>query len=117
MKKLLFSLLALVGLSAFSHADIQGVYKSSFTQTDESLALVAPTTGTPLSLHGIIVSSASAAGGLLTVYDSSRTATSPIARIGLTTVGAYYFDVKISSGLTYTTATNTQGVTILYQPR
>jgi hypothetical protein len=54
---------------------------------------------------------------LLTVYDSSRTATSPIARIGLTTVGAYYFDVKISSGLTYTTATNTQGVTILYQPR
>lgn len=117
MKKLLFSLLALVGLSTFSHADIQGVYKSSFTQTDESLRIMRPATGTPLSLHGIIVSSASAVGGLITVYDSSGTATNTIARVSLVNLGAYYFDVKISSGLTYTTSTNSMGVTILYQPR
>ena len=61
-------------------------------------------------------------GGSIALYDSSATATNQIANIGFGTPGAGVgggwtvpIEVRVSSGITYTTSGNTTGVTIIYK--
>ena len=120
MKKILFAA-GLLFMGSVSHAawtDSSLLNKSSFTNTNESLAMISSRTLPGGILRGVVVSS-SMANGVLTIYDSLGAASGTIAVLSLyngNTSGAFYipFDVRISSGLTYTTAGNTVGVSIIY---
>lgn len=110
MKKLLFALLFLcAGMShAFEPALIN---RSSFTLTNDSAAIQCN------YLDKVIVAVAKA-GGFLTIYNSSWTSASTatvISSISLSSVYEYdYTNLKVN-GLFYITATNTNGVQILYK--
>lgn len=108
MKKL-FALLGvmLFSVSAFG-IDTKTTY-SSMTQTTESLARI-PNVRT---LESVIISSTATAGSIK-IYDSSATATHQIAEISMSAVHSYDFDLYISSGLTYTTTSNTGSITLIY---
>lgn len=107
MKKVLLALL--VGLlSGPVLAD--NLWRSSFTATNDTAQKI---TGA-VSLNGVVVSSASVAGATLLIYDSLSSANNLIARVSLTSLGDYTFNVKLSSGLVYTTSNNNMGVTIIY---
>lgn len=113
--KILLSLTLLFSPITLKAAFIESfnTFDSSYTVTNETTKLIFNTPpGTVLAQ--INVSSVST-GGLLQVYDSSDTATNKIANVTLATVGSYRYEVRLSSGLTYTTTGNGAGVTIIYK--
>lgn len=64
--------------------------------------------------HGLCINSG-VLGGVATIYNSSGSATNPIAAVATTTMTpCSFFDVSVSSGLTYSNST-TANLTILYQ--
>lgn len=88
------------------------VWKSSTTASADTTKRLC--TGNKAILHGVCVNDGPS--GLVTVYDSSATATSPIAVIrssSAVTAGCLFYDVQTSSGLTYTTSA-AGNVTFLY---
>lgn len=89
-----------------------GINYSSFTATNETGAEISGA----YSLAYINVSSATP-GGLLSIYDSkkSTSAVYQIGKIDLSTVHSYIYDIRLSSGLTYTTSSNSNGVSIIYK--
>jgi hypothetical protein len=114
--KLLLAVLAVLSLTGTASAfdEVSGaIHRSSFTTTADTL-LVVP--NTPRALVAVVVSSPTV-GGILTVYNSSGTATNPIGIVSLATIQTARYDVRISSGLTYTTNMANGGVTIIYTPR
>ena len=117
MKLLAFAaLLALPSLSfAYGESSVS-VSLSSFTLTNDTTKSIRTASGTPMSLESVIVSSPSA-GGTITLYDSNGTATNRIGVISLNNANQFFYNVKVSSGITYTTNTNSGGVTITYTPR
>jgi hypothetical protein len=128
--KLISILAALLMFSAPCFALDTDVWLSSNTQTADTTKNLCPgipytvasssftsvtyTSGNHGIFHGACVNNGVAAG-LLTVYNSSATATVPIATIATSTaMPCSFYDVAVSSGLTYTNST-TANVTILYQ--
>lgn len=84
-------------------------YVASGNQTTTNLAL--PRNG--CKFHGVVVSSG--ATGVFTLYDSSAQAANVVTTISKSAPGSYFFDVRLSSGCTYSN-TGTSPVTILYAP-
>lgn len=125
MKKM-FAVFGIIFLLSMSCEALQPVYEtiyvSSFTKSNETLKEIQLSTvtyggnKTVMGLNSIIISSATS-GGSITIYDSKGSATNAIGICDLTTVNVYPFNVAISSGLTYTTTGNTNGVTIIFRAR
>lgn len=113
MKRLLISLLS---LSLASMGMAFEVSPSSYTATDDSLKIIEHHTGGARSLVAVIVSSPTALG-TITIYDSSGTATGKIGTIHCGTVQDPSFNVRLSSGLTYSSLGCSNGVTIIYKKR
>jgi len=113
MKKwLALAVLLLPGL-AFAETRIDPtIWISSYVPTNHTLNVVSSGT---YRLHGVVVSSPGVNSQMI-VYDSDRQAASIIGTISTDSVGSYWFDVRKSSGITYTkTGTLPAAVTILYQ--
>ena len=81
------------------------IYESSFTATNETKANIVDVE----FFKSIIVSSAST-GGSVTIYDSIKSTQNIIGIVDLSDKGVYDFELYVSSGLTYTTLGNTNGV-------
>lgn len=112
-----------------SHAYVEQyqLNSASFTITNETTARISTTNMHGGILVGVIIDSPSALG-VLTIADAYVSFTTPgivfstIAILSLgsgnspSTLPTYIpFNVKLSSGLTYTTSNNTGGVTIIYK--
>ena len=127
MKKwILFLILTgLIAIAQNALADVSTtntLWKSSFTATNDTALKIPCNTVEPKAgckFHGVIVSSAGVAS-TLTIYDSSATAINPIAVINTSVgtvvpTGQLFYDLYVSSGLSYTTVGATPAkVTILY---
>lgn len=113
LKTILFSMAFMIPVVGFSYWDTVGVYSSSYTATNEGPRVITATP--PGTIFVGIVSGTATTNGTIKVYDSSGTASNQIAVVSLGAPGAYYYNIFLSSGLTYTTANNTNGVTILYK--
>lgn len=110
MKKLLLlTILVSLGLTSAALAYEQRTMYSSFTTTNDTLQRI-PNART---IERVVASSVTT-GGLLKIYDSSATATNQIAAVTLNSANFYPFEVQLSSGLTYSTTGNANGVTIIY---
>jgi hypothetical protein len=115
VKKIVFFGLVLLGpvsLGYAAHVESYDLLSASYTATSETAKRIETSPGSVLAC--VVVGSASPSG-LLKIYDSSAAASNQIANISLTVTGNYDFDVRLSSGLTYTTTSNTAGVTITYK--
>jgi len=89
------------------------IYKTSSTFTNETKQIVGDTN--TLYFKSVVVSSATSAASL-TIYDSlGSTITATKIVVDLSTVNVYPFDLYLSSGLTYTTVGNSNGVSIIYR--
>lgn len=112
MKRLLIVALSLC-MSSFAIAS-SDVWKSSHTITNETGAnLCGQAKGL---IHSVVVGTANS--GTVTLFDSrANTAATAIMSVMISTAantaGGYFFDVKTSSGLTYTT-NGSQDVTFMY---
>ena len=124
MKKVL-AVVALLSVSTLLFAAGGNIWRSSNTAVaDTTLNLCKGitqlvgtstiTTGNHGIFHGACVNRG-LSGGTLAIYNSSASATSPIATISVSTpMPCSVYDVGISSGLTYTNS-GTADITILYQ--
>lgn len=114
MKKLFLFLLTFATLSAcYAYWDTVGVYDSTYTITNDGPVLI-PNTPPGTIFVGVNVGSVSTTG-MLRVYSSSGGATNQIANVSLGTVMGYAYNVRISSGITYTTTGNAGGVTLIFK--
>lgn len=107
-----FCLLSSVCYGAWNDQNL--LNRASFTPTSDTLAYVPLTYGGTV-LKGVILSSEAATS--VKIYDSSGVVSNQIAFLGSATPGGSNyipFNVRLSSGLTYTTAGNTLGVTFIY---
>jgi hypothetical protein len=107
MKRLL--LLLLLSTPAFADA----VGRSSFTITNDTTKHISGTQ--PSSVLMEVIVSSPTVGGLLRIYDSQGSATSQVANVTLQNAASYNFDLIISSGITYTTTLNGNGVTMIWR--
>ena len=118
MKKVILSLLVFFSAGALKAAwfDDGLINQASYTATGETLALIRNTLPGTL-LVGVVIATSS--GVNLLIYDSSRTATNQIGKIilGGNTDGSDYipFNIRVSSGITYTIANNNPGITFIYK--
>lgn len=110
IKKLLVIMLA----AGVSYAVNPEINKSSFTATNDTLQQLNSATPTSTFFVGVVVSSPSA-GGLLSVYDSQGAASQKITDVSLGTIQRPEYNVRVSSGLTYSITNNAAGVTILWR--
>lgn len=109
MKKLIVAVL--IGCASVAGAVTPStVNRSSFTQTNDTTKYLSNSA----YLDKVIVSAVSA-GGVLTIYNSTWTTTPVISSITLGTVGTYHYNDLWVAGITYTTISNTAGVTIIYK--
>lgn len=99
--------------SSVSYAGGYEVNKASFTSTAETLKRISGTEKGNMFV-GVEVSTGSAAGSTLQIYDSQLSATNQIATIDLRTNRGHEYNVLLSSGLTYTSTTSS-GFTILWR--
>jgi hypothetical protein len=115
MKRLIVFLTAFVLLSISRASNIESYNEanSSFTKTSDGPVQIKNTfPGTVL----LYVDVSTTSTGSLQIYDSSGVSTSgQLANITLGTIGYYRFEILISSGLTYQTVGNQNGVTIVYK--
>ena len=118
MKKVLF--LCLIFISSVSYsAYIDDVDKTSFTITNDGPVLISSATAGSV-LRSVIISSG-APNFQIKIYDSKGTAVNQISNLsGSGTADnskQIIFDVRISSGITYTiVGNNAGGVTFIYRP-
>lgn len=116
IKKIFLAFLILGSVSCWSWAaydDSFTLNRASFTKTNEGPIAISTYPG--MFLVGVLVSSASAATGLITLYDSNGVVSNTLGAINLGTVFYAPFEVKCSSGITYTTTGNSAGVTIIWK--
>ena len=116
MKRVLLFLVAL-SLTSVSMAFFP-VWLSSHTETaDTTQNLCKPQTSGQVAhadFHGVCIDSATAAASTFIVYAASGSANNMIVDIDATKGGCYYYDVEVSSGLTYSNS-STAHATVLYQ--
>jgi len=120
MKKILFVLPLLVVMLSLPVAAGSSfinpcIFKSSHTRTSDTTKEISSTKHVKY-LRSVIVSSPTA-DGWMTIYNSRGAASNEIGTVDLGTANQYNYDLSISSGLTYTTSGNANGVTILYQDK
>lgn len=121
-KALILFVLIFIGFKSQSYAawgDESLINRSSYVVTNETLASISSTTIPGGVFVGVVVSS-SLVSGMVTFYDTNGVKTSTIGVVSLqgTGNGAFYipFEVRISSGLTYTSTGNAApGFTIIYK--
>ena len=116
MKKLIIALGMLACIPSIASAGPPWV--SSNTATAETAQALCRQSGTTRRgvLHGVCVNRM-LAGGSITVYNSSSTAVNPVAVILSTqaaTTGCSYYDIYMSTGITYTTSA-ANDVTFMYE--
>ena len=111
MKKLLLAVISLFVMSPLM-ADGINNNRSSFTATNDNLVYISSSG----FLENIVVGVASA-GGVLTIYNSTWTATGSVVvtSVSLATVNTYNYGNTQVKGLFYRTVGNTGGVTIIYR--
>lgn len=121
MRKILASLLLIVSLKAVSfgaYSDEGLLNQSSFTMSNETLVAISSTAMAGNILVGVVIGS-STPGGTISLFDSVGVKVSTIGILSMagSSNGAMYvpFEVRLSSGLTYSTVSNTNGVTIIYK--
>jgi len=122
MKKL-FTMVFCIGMGTSVYGAEGLIYRSSFTQTNETKTIAASnvvTNGSTVTVNAgylaaVVVTSASVPTGLLKLYNSTFTTNNQFANITLGTVGYYDFKDSQLQGLTYTTSNNNSGVTIIYR--
>lgn len=124
MKKIFILIISFWMGSSLVLAVANNIWLSSNTATADTTQNLCPgktyvvgtstvTEGNHGVFHGVCINTGSA--GTFTVYNSSATATSPIAAINTATAQpCSLYDVGVSSGLTYTNSA-TANLTILYQ--
>lgn len=117
MKRLLFIIASVFLLSQLALAFQTSLWLSSNTSTADTTQNLCKNYNSGGSVrgvfHGVCLNTATA--GTLTIYNSSGTANNPIAAMDTNrAVPCNYYDVEVSSGLTYTNSA-TANVTILYQ--
>jgi uncharacterized protein YfiM (DUF2279 family) len=115
MKKLMILTISLFMASALMAANT-GIWRSSHTATADTTKNLCGQTSGRAMLHGVCVNDVPGASGTVTLYDSRAAASGAIAVIRSTaayTSGCQFFDVAVSSGLSYTNST-TNDITILY---
>lgn len=127
MKKLvLFLSLFLFGSVSYAFWETLSMYSSSFTMTNEGPIAISSNDLQGGVLVGVAVGSCSA-GGILKLWNARNpglnVAISTIGIINLTGTGntsdndPFYipFNVRVSSGISYQTTGNANGVTIIYK--
>lgn len=116
MKKFLgFLLLCVPGVVRAANIESYNHLASTFVNTAFTNRLITNTHPGSIFI-GVVIGSVTT-GGSLVIYDSSGTATNQIANISLSNVQDPRFEIKLSSGLTITTAGVTNGVTLLFKRR
>jgi len=125
MKKFAIMVLSILALSLPGSALQTDIWLSSNTATADTTQnlckgqnfLVGTSTVTEGGhgiLHGVCINSG-APNGTFTVYNSSGTASNPIAAVQTSTMtSCNFYDVLVSTGLTYSNS-STANVSILYQ--
>lgn len=114
MKKALLAVAVLFCASVSQAYMGDSVSQSSFTVTNDSAKQLTGTTKWSV-LDRVVVSSTST-GGAIALYDNTAGNTSSkIGVVDLGTIQSPTFNVRVSSGITYTTTGNTNGVTILWR--
>ncbi len=126
MKKIVL-FLGMFLLTSVSHAYWETLREnsSSFTMTNEGPIAIATGSLQGGILVGVVVSSANAGGGTLKLWNAMNPGGVAISTIGIINIGQITttspapffipFDVRVSSGITYQTTGNTNGVTIIYK--
>jgi len=117
MKRLVCSFLLIMVLNCVSFAGAGRefnnpcIYKTSFTTTNDSYKGISNAT----YLYSVLIGSASP-GGLLWLYDCyGTTMTAHFTVIDLNSQGQYTYNLYLSSGLTYRTSGNSNGLNIIYR--
>ena len=125
MKNLIkaLGLSVVVASTVFGFTETREINTSSYTASNDTTKLIiissvnfpqqGAQTGPNTDFRGVLIGS-NTFGGLVTIYDSSGTSTNIVAKIGCDTAKELHYNVRLSSGLTYTTSGCTNGVTILY---
>src|SRR5581483_7082011 len=103
--KRLYMLGLLLGLSstAFGFTETREINVASFTATNDVTAYI-PNTTANTDFRGVVVGSPTATTGSIVIFDGQGTnATNKIATIGLGVANEFHYNVRLSSGITYTT--------------
>jgi len=114
MKKLLLIGLSLaLSSTAYCYTETREINASSFTATNDTTQQITGTSPNT-DFRGVIIGTPSISG-VLTIFDGQgANAASKIGVVSLSAVNELHFNVRCSSGITYTTTGNTGGVTLLY---
>ena len=120
-KKIIVFLALLMGVSFVRAGSLDEIFQSnrgSFTMTNETARLI-PNTPPGTIFVGVVVGSAMPQGSGILIYDSSGQASNQVGFVTGYSVGSAQFqanyNIRLSSGLTYTTIGNSSGFTILYK--
>lgn len=112
-----FSLMFLSAVSFGAWGDESLINKSSYTTTNDTLVSISSTVMAGGVFDGVVIGSNSATG-VVKFYDSNGVQVSTIGVVSMagTANGAFYipFEVRLSSGLTYT-VTGNPGISIIYK--
>lgn len=116
MKSLLLAL-SLCFISAASYANSgDATWKSSNTATVDTLKSLCGFGPAKALFHGVCVNDLGGSG-LISVFNSRGVASLPVALIrssAAVTSGCQFFDVQLSSGLTYSTSVANDNITFMY---
>lgn len=112
MKKIILAIIMFMAIPLY--ASNTAVFKSSYTTTNDTTQEITNGSDSARYFYGVVVGSATA-GGYLLIYDSQGAVSSQVANLNLGSVGGYVYNIHLSSGLTYTSNTATNGVTIIYK--
>lgn len=116
MKRLLTAAVILFLGSVACYANSSdATWKSSNTATTDTLRSICGQNRA--LLHGVCVNDIGTAGGSVAIFNTRGTNTLPVALMRSTaaiTSGCQFFDVQLSSGLTYSNSSN-DNITLMYQ--
>jgi hypothetical protein len=120
MKKIFIVGLTILMMTGVSQAAPQ-IWFSSHTETADTTQNLCKGTsysggfyGNHGNFHAVCIDSATVAASTFIVYNSSGAASNMLVDMDATKAGCNYYDIAISSGLTYSNS-STAHVTILYQ--
>lgn len=112
MKNVFLAVVAVALLGGVSLAD--DVKRSSFTATNDALRII-PGATAGKTLVAVVVSSPTT-GGTISLYNSNGSAADNlITTVHCGTIQNPVYEVRVSSGLSYTTDDCTGGVTIIWK--
>lgn len=124
MKRIaLLGLLMALSSTAFGFTETREINQSSFTNTNDTkqwiqqssqtFPFIMSNTGPNTDFRGVVIASPTT-GGTVIVFDSQGVVTSTIATISCANANEFHYNIRLSSGLTYTSNNCTNGATILF---